>query len=76
MYISATFGMVAASIYTSFINQQYAAGSFVYGYGFGAAWGLVGGGYLAGLFNQLSARYMPDSNEGTCNNKNEKEEKF
>jgi len=31
-----------------------------YGYGFGAAWGVVGGGYLAGLFNQISARYMPE----------------
>jgi len=68
--------VVAASIYTSFINQKYADGSFVYGFGFGAAWGLVGGGYIAGLCNQISARYMPENCERRCGSKPEKEEKF
>ena len=48
-----------------------------YGYGFGAAWGVIGGGYLAGMFNQISARYMPETIEGECTNDNTiKLEKF
>ena len=50
--------MVGAAVYTSFINQNNPAGTFVYGYGFGAAWAVVGASYLAGLFNYLAARYM------------------
>ena len=52
--------MVGAAVYTSFINQGNPSGSFEYGYGFGAAWGVVGAGYLGGLFYYLSARYMDE----------------
>jgi len=68
-------GVVGAAVFT---GTTASSSTFVsYGYGFGAAWGVVGGGYLAGLFNQISARYMPEAIDETCTkNDGFKQEKF
>ena len=63
---AATFGMIGAAVYTGTTSST-VVGSVTYGYGFGAAWGVVGGGYIAGLLNQISAKYLPeDASENGC----------
>ena len=58
---SAFFGVIGASVYTSFASQLYSSSGFVYGHGYIFAWISVGLLFIANPCNYFSARKMSEN---------------